>query len=56
MLFDRLGGVEHDLVIGRATVLERKVEGLERELEIDDRFVEDAKRLGQQLLAGLVAF
>ena len=51
----RGGGLDHDLVGGRSPVLQREVEALELELEPEQAGIEDAQRLLEQLLAGLVA-
>ena len=53
---DRRGRLVDDAVFGRAPGLERQVEPRELELEPDHVGGEDAQRLLEQLLAGLVPF
>ncbi len=55
MAHDGLGGLEDGPVAGAAAVLEREVVALDLERQPGDVRVEDAQRLLQQLLAGLVA-
>ena len=56
MLADRGGGLVHDLVLGRAPPVEREVEAEELEREADHVRGEDAERLLEQLLPGVVPF
>ncbi len=56
VLADGGGGLVDDAVPGRAPVLERQVEARKLELDPDHVGGEDAQRLLQQLLAGLVPF
>ena len=51
----RLGGLGHDLVAGRPSMAKREVEALELELDSQQPRIQEAHRLLQQLLAGLVA-
>ena len=55
VLPDRRGGLVDDGVLRRPPVLERQVEPGELELEPDHVGLQDAERLLEQLLAGLVA-
>ena len=56
VLADRSRPVVHDLVVGRAPLLEREIEALEPELEPDHVRLEHPQRLLEELLAGLVPF
>src|SRR5258708_28708001 len=54
-LAQRLGGGEHDLVAGPAALLEREVEVTLLDRQPDHVRLEEAQRLEEQLLPGLVA-
>jgi hypothetical protein len=51
----RLGGLRDDLVAGRASMTQREIEALELEVDAQQLRIEQAHRLLEQLLSGLIA-